>query len=102
MVNCMYRKFIITSDGELRFGNVYHHRNLLRWNETCDYGGGLWRIDQERDIMVLYGRSFEFGAPSFAALKYVNWDGADGKARPLFYQPHWPYDEALIPVAEGY
>lgn len=98
----MYQKFIITSDGELKFGNVYHHRDLLRWDETCDYGGGLWRIDETRDIVVLYGRSFEFGAPLFAALKYVNWDGVGGKERPLFYQPHWPYDEALIPVGERY
>ena len=43
----MYQKFIITDDGELRFGNVYHHRNLLRWDESCHYGGGLWRIDKD-------------------------------------------------------
>ncbi len=98
----MYQKFIITSEGELKFGNVYHHRNLLRWDEACTYGGGLWRIDKERGAVVLYGRSFEFGAPSFNGLRYVNWDGIDGKERPLFYQPHWPYDETLVPVGCGY
>ena len=50
-------------------------------------------------IVVLYGRSFEFGAPLFGNLKYVNWDSMDGKERPLFHQPHWPYDETLLPVA---
>lgn len=94
----MYKKFIITDAGELKFGNVYHHRDLLRWDETCPNGGGLWRIDEERGAVVLYGRSFEFGEPCFARLRFVNWDGIDGRERLLFYQPHWPYDEALVPV----
>ena len=94
----MYQKFIITDEGELKFGNVYHHRNLLRWEQDCPYGGGLWRVDEARGAVVLYGRSFEFGAPSFEGLKYVNWDGIDGIERPLFYQPHWPYDETLVAV----
>ena len=98
----MYQKFIITDDGELRFGNVYHHRNLLRWDESCHYGGGLWRIDKARGAVVLYGRSFEFGAPSFDGLRCVNWDGIDGKERPLFYQSHWPYDESLQPIVARY
>jgi hypothetical protein len=98
----MYNKFIITEDGELRFGTVYHHRNLLRAGEVCSFGGGLWRVDAARDIVVLYGRSFEFGVPLFDALKWVNWDGIDGNVRPLFYQPYWPYDESLVPIDAGY
>lgn len=98
----MYQKFIITDDGVLKFGNVYHHRNLLRWDEGCRYGGGLWRIDETRGIVILYGRSFEFGAPSFECVRYINWDGIDGVERPIFYQPHWPYDETLIPVRAMY
>jgi hypothetical protein len=98
----MYQKFIITDDGVLKFGNVYHHRNLLRWGEECRYGGGLWRIDETRGIVILYGRSFEFGAPSFECVRYINWDGIDGVERPVFYQPHWPYDETLIPVRAMY
>ena len=94
----MYKKFVITDNGELKFGNVYHHRDLLRWDESCPNGGGLWRIDDERGMVVLYGRSFEFGEPCFSALRYVNWDGIDGKERTLFHQPHWPYDETLMPV----
>ena len=98
----MYQKFIITDGGELRFGNVYHHRNLLRWDESCSNGGGLWRIDEERGAVVLYGRSLEFGTPSFDGLRFVNWDSIDGKERPIFYQPHWPYDETLQIVVAGY
>ena len=98
----MYQKFIITDDGVLKFGNVYHHRNLLRWDEGCRYGGGLWRIDETRGIVILYGRSFEFGAPSFECVRYINRDGIDGVERPVFYQPHWPYDETLIPVRAMY
>jgi hypothetical protein len=98
----MYQKFIITDDGVLKFGNVYHHRNLLRWDEGGRYGGGLWRIDETRGIVILYGRSFEFGAPSFERVRYINWDGIDGVERPVFYQPHWPYDETLIPVCAMY
>lgn len=94
----LYKKFIITDDGTLRFGEVYHHRNLLRGGECCLCGGGLWRIDDERGIVVLYGRSFEFGPPSFSAPLFADWDSIDGVERPLFYQPHWPYDETLIPV----
>lgn len=94
----MYQKFIITDDGELKFGNVYHHRDLLRCGEDCPYGGGLWRIDDVRGAVVLYGRSFEFGPPLLEHLRYVNWDGIDGMERLLFHQPHWPYDEALVPV----
>lgn len=35
----MYQKFIITQDGELRFGHVYLHRDLLHPGESCPYGG---------------------------------------------------------------
>ena len=59
--------------------------------------GALMRLAGR--AVVLYGRSFEFGAPEFSNLRYVNWDGIDGMERPLFYQPHWPYDETLVPIA---
>ena len=95
----MYQKFIITQDGVLKFGRVYLHHDLLSWGEDGTGGGGLWKMDPLRGAIMLYGRSFEFGAPLFNGLKHVNWDGIDGKERLLFYQPHWPYDETLVPVA---
>ena len=44
----MYQKFIITQDGELRFGHVYLHRDLLHPGESCPYGGGIWKVDEAR------------------------------------------------------
>ena len=98
----MYQKFVITDSGELRFGKVSHHRDLLHWDESCPFGGGYWRVDVARGIVVLYGRSFEFGAPSFERLRWVHWEGCDVGACPLFYQPNWPYDENLVPLDVGY
>ena len=97
----MYQKFIITDEGVLKFGNVYHHRNLLACDENCPYGGGLWRIDESRKMVLLFGRSFEFGTPDFSFLSYVNRSGIGNIDYPLFYQSHWPYDETLVPVGIG-
>ena len=55
----MYQKFIINQDGVLKFGNVYLHRYLLDKGERCPYGGGLWKIDEKRGAILLYGRSFD-------------------------------------------
>ena len=97
----MYQKFIITGDGVLRFGKVYQHRELLRRNEDCPYGGGLWQYDAERGAMLLYGRSFAYGPPSVECIEEVDWDSADVNPCPLFFLPEWPYSERLQPVAAG-
>ena len=74
----MYQKFIITGEGVLRFGNVYQHRELLRWGEECPYGGGLWKVDEARRAILLYGRSFAFGPPSIEQVKRIEWSGIGG------------------------
>ena len=61
----MFQKFIINRDGVLKFGHVYLHRDMLAPGEQCTYGGGLWKIDEGRGAIVLYGRSFDFGPPDF-------------------------------------
>lgn len=94
----MYQKFIITSDGVLRFGRVYQHRDLLRYGEECLYGGGLWKICEERRSVMLYGRSFAFGPPELDYIKRIEWSGIDGTPRPLFFLPHWPNEEDMVPV----
>ena len=94
----MYQKFIINQDGVLKFGHVYQHRNLLDWSESCPYGGGLWKQDEGRRCILLYGRSFEFGPPSFERIKRIEWSGIGGNPRPLFYLPHWPNEDAMTPV----
>ena len=94
----MYPKFIITGEGVLRFGNVYQHRELLQRGEECPYGGGLWKVDEARRAILLYGRSFAFGPPSFEQVRRIEWGGLGGSPHPLFYLPRWPSEENLVPV----
>ena len=94
----MYQKFIINQDGVLKFGRVYQHRDLLDWGEDCPFGGGLWKLDEGRRAILLYGRSFAFGTPCLERVKHIDWSGLGGKPYPLFYLPHWPSEENLIPV----
>lgn len=94
----MYQKFIITRDGVLRFGYVYQHRDLLDWGEESPYGGGLWQKDRRRNAVLLYGRSFAFGAPDFNLVKEVDWSGIGGEPLPLFFISHWPNEDRLVPV----
>lgn len=94
----MYRKFIITDDGVLRFGRVAQHRDLLEWGEECSNSGGFWTLDGARGALLLFGRSFNFGAPAIEHVRFVDWDGAGGVELPLFYLPEWPREGAMIPV----
>ena len=94
----MYQKFIINQDGVLRFGRVYQHRDLLEWGEECPYGGGLWKVDEARRAILLYGRSFAFGPPQLEQVRHIEWSGTGGAPCPLFYLPHWPSEERLVPV----
>lgn len=94
----MYQKFIINQEGILKFGVVDLHRDLLEMGETCPNGGGLWRVDEARRAILLYGRSFDFGKPDFAALRRIDWSSWKGERFPLFYVPHWPDEERLIPI----
>ena len=94
----MYQKFIITQDGSLRFGHVYQHRDLLKFDESCPYGGGLWKIDEGRRAILLYGRSFAFGAPDFNHVRRIEWSGVGGTPLPLFFLSRWPDESQLIPI----
>lgn len=94
----MYQKFIINQDGVLRFGQVFMHRDLLRSGEQCTYGGGLWRLDEERRIVLLFGRSFDFGEPDFDYVRRIDWTGLGGTPIPLYYLRNWPSEETLIPI----
>lgn len=94
----MYQKFIINQDGVLRFGHVYLHKELLEYGEECPFGGGLWTADHRRGAILLYGRSFDFGKPDINRIRSVEWDAVGGKPVPLFFLPHWPEEDLLIPV----
>lgn len=94
----MYQKFIITQDGVLKFGKVYQHVDLLDWGEKCPYGGGLWKKDECRRAILLYGRSFAFGTPDLNQVRRIDWRGVGGTPSPLFFVPHWPNENLLVPV----
>lgn len=101
----MFNKFIINQDGVLKFGYVYMHRDLLQIGEQCPYGGGLWKIDEGRNAVLLFGRSFDFGVPDFDYVKRIDWSGIEQNSvlgynvpHCLLYLPHWPSEEQVIPV----
>lgn len=94
----MYQKFIINQDGTLKFGRVYQHRDLLSFGESCPYGGGLWKVEESRRIIFLYGRSFDFGPPCIEQVRRIEWTGIGGHPLPLFFLPCWPEEEAKQPV----
>ena len=94
----MYQKFIINQDGVLKFGIVFLHRDLLQHGESCPNGGGLWKIDEKRNVVLLYGRSFDFGLPDFASVRRVEWHGVGGSPLPLLYLPHWPDESTIQPI----
>ena len=94
----MYQKFIINQDGVLKFGHVYLHRDLLAYDDSCPYGGGLWKVDESRRIVLLYGRSFDFGPPCIGQIQRINWSGLDGRPLPLFFLPRWPEEDPMLPV----
>lgn len=98
----MYQKFIITQDGVLKFGRVYLHRDLQGVGERCVWGGGLWKVDDARGAIVLFGRSFDFGPPEFDHVQRIDWSGVGGRPVPLLYAPHWPDEEELVPVYAHY
>lgn len=58
------QKFIITSRGELRMGDVNMHRNLLLPGDHC-LGGGYWSIDYVSLTVVLSGMSQDYGEPQW-------------------------------------
>ena len=94
----MYQKFIINQDGVLKFGRVYLHKDLLQPREQCVFGGGLWKIDEGRRAILLYGRSFCFGPPYLEDVRRIDWSGVGGRPLPLFFLPHWLSEDVLEPV----
>lgn len=54
------QKFIVTSDGKLKFGDVHLHKQLLAPGESC-IGGGVYEWDYVGNRMLLSGKSYDFG-----------------------------------------
>ena len=92
------QKFIITNDGELRFGHVDYHRELIPWGEDDCLGGGFWRINAGGQSIDLYGRSFDFGPADFDRVHSIDWTGIGGRPVPLFFYPHYPDPDDALPI----
>ena len=80
-------KFIITSGGHLRLGMVTLHRDLLLPHEQC-LGGGFYEFDYAGNILILSGKSFDYGPP--------RWGKVDALLVPeayrgisIVYRDHW-------------
>jgi len=84
------QKFVITIDGELRFGDVQLHKDLLPPFDTTCYGGGFWKLNAGGMAIDLYGRSFDFGAPDLNMIHKIDWSGIGGNPLPLHYYPNYP------------
>lgn len=65
-----YPKFIITDTGWLRLGHVVMHKDLLKPNENC-LGGGFYEFDYTSGILLLSGKSYDFGIPKWSWLDSV-------------------------------
>jgi hypothetical protein len=70
-------KFIITSGGHLRLGEVTLHRELIMPHEQC-MGGGFYEYDYASNVLILSGKSFDYGAP--------RWDRVDVLLVPEAYR----------------
>ena len=93
----MARKFIITNDGTLVFGEVELHRDLIPEGDDTCHGGGMWRIDNQRGVIVLSGRSFDFGSPDFTCFKRVDRSSGPGLlGYPILYRRDFDGEEMVI------
>lgn len=92
-------KFIITQNGTLVFGDVHLHRDLIPEGDDTCHGGGFWTIDNQCGITLLYGRSFDFGAPEFQFLKNIDEISLPASlGYPIFYKREFAGEEILEPV----
>lgn len=77
---------------------MYLHRDLLPPGDDTCCGGGLWQVDNQRGIVLLYGRSFDFGPPDFSRLKRIDREGLHYLDYPLFLQHRFADEEILTPI----
>lgn len=81
------QKFIITSDGVLRLGDVNMHRNLLLPGDHC-LGGGYWSIDYVSLTVVLSGVSQDYGEPQWGRVDVLWVPAGYSGMRFVYEQPH--------------
>ena len=80
-------KFIITSGGHLRLGMVTLHRDLLMPHEQC-LGGGFYEYDYADNMLILSGKSFDYGTPRWGKIKVLKIPEAYRNV-PVIYRDSW-------------
>lgn len=80
-------KFIITNGGHLRLGMVTFHRDLLMPHEQC-LGGGFYEYDYATNILILSGKSFDYGLPRWSKVDVLQVPEAYRNI-PIVYRDHW-------------
>lgn len=60
-------KFVITSKGYLRMGDVKLHRDLL-WPDDGCLGGGFYRFNYVNKQVILDRESYDYGRPQWSNL----------------------------------
>ena len=85
-------------DGELRFGDVKLHKNLLPWGDEECFGGGMWQFGGGGAYVNLFGYSMDFGLPDFSQVKSIDWSGIGGVPIRLRYLPNYPDTEDAIDI----
>lgn len=83
----MHPKFIITSGGHLRLGMVTLHRDLLMPHEDC-LGGGFYEFDYVSNILILSGKSFDYGTPRWGEIGVLLVPEAY-RDIPIIYRDSW-------------
>lgn len=80
-------KFIITTGGHLRLGMVTLHRDLLMPHEDC-LGGGFYEYDYASNILILSGKSFDYGPPRWSRVDVLLVPEAY-RGIPIVYRDYW-------------
>ena len=83
-------KFIITDRGHLRLGMVTLHRDLLMPHEMF-LGGGFYEYDYASNILILSGKSFDYGPPRWSKIDILQVPEAYRNV-PIVYRGHWDDD----------
>lgn len=69
------QKFIVTSDGRFKYGDVSMHRDLLSPGEQC-IGGGMYEFDHVHNALLLSGKSYDFGRVKWGYLDSLSMPAA--------------------------
>lgn len=99
ILTTMYQKFIITNDGVLKFGTVHLHRDLIPQGDDGCHGGGFWQVDELRGMIILHGRSYDYGPPDFKFATSIDRNTiSDLPTYPVFYRSGVEGHEKYEPI----